>query len=191
MMTKFINNSNGNSPIILPYRGEYAPDGVFPRISPKAFVAAGAAVIGDVEIGDDSGVWFGSVVRGDVNFVRIGKRTNIQDGTVIHVTRKTNPTIIGDNVTIGHSALLHGCTLEDGCFIGMRATLMDGVVVESGAQVAAGALVTPNKRVPKGQLWAGSPAKFFRDLTLEEQRFIDISAENYVRHAREYLAMAD
>ena len=177
------------SPIILPYRGEYAPDGVFPRISEKAFIAAGAAVIGDVKIGEDCGVWFGCVVRGDVNYIRIGSRTNIQDGTVVHVTRGTGPTIIGSNVTIGHSALLHACTLEDGCFIGMRATLMDGVVVESGAQVAAGALVTPGKRVPKGQLWAGSPAKYFRDLTEEEQRFIPISAENYVKHAREYLAM--
>lgn len=181
---------NNPSSIILPYRGEYAPNGVLPRISSKAFVAAGAAVIGDVEIGEDSGVWFGCVVRGDVNYIRIGKRTNIQDGTVIHVTRKTNPTIIGDNVTIGHAVLLHGCTLEDGCFIGMRATLMDGVVVESGAQVAAGALVTPNKRIPKGQLWAGSPAKYFRDLTEEEQLFIQISAENYVKHAREYLAIS-
>lgn len=181
---------SNNKAIILPYKGEYAPDGVFPKIHDKAFVASGAAVIGDVEIGEDSGIWFGCVVRGDVNYVRIGNRTNVQDGTVIHVTRKTNTTIIGSNVTIGHSALLHGCVLEDGCFIGMRATLMDGVVVESGAQVAAGALVTPNKRVPSGQLWAGSPAKYFRDLTPEEQKFIAISAENYVKHAREYMAMA-
>ena len=181
---------NKPAPIILPYRGEYAPDGVFPNISERAFVAAGAAVIGDVKIGEDSGIWFGCVVRGDVNYIRIGSRTNVQDGTVIHVTRKTNPTIIGSNVTIGHSALLHGCTLEDGCFIGMRATLMDGVVVESGAQVAAGALVTPNKRIPKGELWAGSPAKFFRKLGEEEQKFISTSAETYVKHAREYLAMA-
>ena len=178
------------SPVIIPYRGEYAPDGVFPKISKKAFVASGAAVIGNVEIGEDSGVWFGCVVRGDVNYIRIGSRTNIQDGTIIHVTRKTNPTIIGSNVTIGHAALLHGCTLGDGCFIGMRATLMDGVVVESGGQVAAGALVTPNKIVPSGQLWAGSPAKYFRDLTSEEKAFIDISAENYVKHAREYLEMS-
>ncbi len=177
------------SPLIIPYRGEYAPHGISPRISEKAFIAPGASIIGDVEIGEDSGIWFGCVVRGDVNYIRIGIRTNIQDGTVIHVTRKTGPTVIGSNITIGHSALLHACTLEDGCFIGMRATLMDGVIVESGAQVAAGALVTPNKRIPKGQLWAGSPAKYFRDLTEEEQRFIPVSAENYVKHAREYLAM--
>lgn len=177
------------SPIILPYRGEFSPQGVSPRISERAFIAPGASVVGDVEIGADSGVWFGCAIRGDVNIVRIGERTNIQDGTVIHVTRHTGPTIIGSNVTIGHAALLHACKLEDSCFIGMRATLMDDVIVESGAQVAAGALVTPGKRIPKGQIWAGSPAKFFRELTEEEQAFIPVSAENYVKHAREYLAM--
>ena len=176
-------------PIILPYKGEYHPQGISPRISPQAFIAPGAAVIGDVEIGEDSAVWFGCVVRGDVNRVRIGSRTNIQDGTVIHVTRKTGPTIIGSNITIGHAVLLHACTLEDACFIGMRATIMDGAVVESGGWLAAGALLTPGKRVPKGQIWAGNPARFFRELTEEEQAFIPVSAENYVRHAREYLAM--
>lgn len=177
-------------PYILHYRGDYHPAGISPTISGKAFIAPGAAVIGDVEIGADTGVWFGCVIRGDVNIIRIGERTNIQDGTVIHVTRDTAPTHIGSNVTIGHSVLLHGCTLEDSCFIGMRATLMDGAVVESGAMVAAGALVTPGKRVPSGQLWAGSPAKYFRDLTSEEKAFFAISAENYVRHAREYLALS-
>jgi len=176
-------------PIILPYRGEYNPKGISPTISPKAFIAPGATVIGDVEIGEDTGVWFGCVIRGDVAIIRIGKRTNIQDGTVIHVTRDTGPTHIGSGVTIGHSALIHAATLEDDCFIGMRATVMDGAVVESGAMVAAGALVTPGKRIPKGQLWAGSPARFFRNLTEEEQAFIPISAENYVKHAREYLTL--
>jgi carbonic anhydrase/acetyltransferase-like protein (isoleucine patch superfamily) len=177
------------SPLILSYRGEYSPKGVSPTISPQAFIAPGAAVIGDVHIGAESGVWFGCVVRGDVNTVRIGNRTNIQDGTIIHVTRKNGPTSIGSNVTIGHCALLHACTLEDACFIGMRATLMDGVVVESGAWVGAGALVTPGKRVLKGQVWMGSPAKYVRDLTPEEQAFIPVSAEYYVRHAAEYLAL--
>lgn len=173
-------------PLILPYRGEYNPQGVVPTISPKAFIAPGAVVIGDVHIGASTGVWFGSVIRGDVNIIRIGERTNIQDGTVIHVTRNTGPTIIGSGITIGHSALLHACTLEDECFIGMHATVMDGVVVESGAMVAAGALITPGKRVPKGQLWAGNPAKYFRDLKPEEAAFIRISAENYIKHAEEY-----
>jgi len=176
-------------PFILPYRGEYNVKGIMPTISPKAFIAPGAAVIGDVEIGEDVGVWFGCVIRGDVNIIRIGARTNIQDGTVVHVTRETGPTHIGSGVTIGHSALIHAATLEDNCFIGMRATIMDGAVVESGAMVAAGALVTPGKRIPKGQLWAGSPAKFFRQLTMKEQEFIHISAENYVKHAHEYLAL--
>jgi carbonic anhydrase/acetyltransferase-like protein (isoleucine patch superfamily) len=177
-------------PYILHYRGEYHPKGVSPVISDKAFIAPGAAVIGDVHIGADTGVWFGCVIRGDVQSIRIGERTNIQDGTVIHVTRDTGPTTIGSGVTIGHSALLHACTLEDNCFIGMRATVMDGAVVESGAMVAAGALVTPGKRVLSGQLWAGSPARYFRDLTIEEQAFFPVSAENYVRHAREYLALS-
>jgi carbonic anhydrase/acetyltransferase-like protein (isoleucine patch superfamily) len=178
-----------SQPYILPYRGEYHPNGVTPRISPKAFIAPGAAVIGDVEIGEDSGVWFGCVIRGDVNSIRIGSRTNIQDGTTIHVTRDTGPTTIGSGVTIGHAVLLHACTLQDNCFIGMRATVMDGAIVESGAMVAAGALVTPGKRIPSGQLWAGSPAKYFRDLSAEDVAFFPISAENYVKHAREYLAL--
>lgn len=178
-----------HSPIIMPYKGEYAPNGVSPRICERAFVAPGAAVIGDVEIGAESGIWFGTVIRGDVNYIRIGERTNIQDGTVIHVTRKTGPTIIGSGVTVGHSVLMHACTLQDNCFVGMRATIMDGVVVESGAMVAAGALVTPNKHIPSGQLWAGSPARYFRDLSPEEIDFFPVSAENYVKHVHEYLAM--
>lgn len=176
------------SNLILPYTGEYAPNGAWPRISEKAFVAQGAAVIGDVEIGEDCGIWYGCVVRGDVNYIRIGARTNVQDGTVIHVTRKTGPTVIGSGVTIGHAVLLHACTIEDDAFIGMRATLMDGVVVEKGGWVAAGALVTPGRRIPTGQIWAGNPAKYFRDLTPEETAFIPVSAANYVAHAREYLA---
>src|SRR5262245_14145481 len=134
-------------PIILPYRGELAPNGISPAISPRAFIAPGAVVVGDVEIGADSGFWFGCVARGDVNIIRIGQRTNVQDGTVIHVTRRTGPTLIGDGITIGHGCILHACVLEDDCFVGMRATLMDGVVVENGAWVAAGALVTQNKRI--------------------------------------------
>ena len=178
-----------NQPYILEYRGEYHPTGIRPIISPQAFIAPGAAIIGDVEIGEDSGVWFGCTIRGDVNRIRIGSRTNIQDGTTIHVTRETGPTTIGSGVTIGHAVLLHACTLQDNCFIGMRATIMDGAIVESEAMLAAGALLTPGKRIPRGQLWAGSPAKYFRDLTPEDIAFFPISAENYVKHAREYLAL--
>jgi carbonic anhydrase/acetyltransferase-like protein (isoleucine patch superfamily) len=178
-----------SKPIILPYKGEYHPQGIAPAISALAFVAPGAAIIGDVHIAEGVGIWFGCVVRGDVNSVRIGARTNVQDGTVIHVTRKTGPTTIGSGVTIGHSCLLHACTLEDSCFIGMRATVMDGAVVESGGWLAAGALLTPGKRVPKGQIWAGNPAKYFRDLTPEEQAFIPVSADNYYKHVLEYQAL--
>ncbi len=174
----------------LPYQGEYAKAMVWPKIDPHAYVAPGAAIIGDVEIGTHASIWFHCTVRGDVNVVRIGARTNVQDGTVIHVTRRTGPTIIGSGITIGHCVLLHACTLEDDCFIGMRATIMDDVVVESGAWVAAGALVTPGKRVPKGQVWAGSPARYFRDITPEESAFIAVSADNYVRLASEYRAQS-
>ncbi len=157
-----------------------------PTIHPEAWIAPGAVVIGDVEIGKDTNVWFGCVIRGDVNTIRIGERTNIQDGTVIHVTRKTGPTQIGSGITIGHSALLHACTLEDDSFIGMHATVMDGAVVESGGMVAAGGLLTPGKRVVSGQLWAGNPAKFFRDMRQEELDFIPDSAAHYVKLAKEY-----
>jgi carbonic anhydrase/acetyltransferase-like protein (isoleucine patch superfamily) len=169
-------------PLILPYKGE------LPKISEKAFVAPSASIIGDVEIGAGSGIWFNCVVRGDVEWIKIGERTNIQDGTVIHVTRNGHPTRIGSGVTVGHSCILHACTLEDNSFVGMGALVMDDAIVESGAMLAAGAQLTPGKRVPKGQLWAGRPAKYFRDLTEEETKFIAISAENYYKHVNEYLA---
>ncbi len=166
--------------IIMPFRG------IFPPIDPTAYIAPGVVVIGDVHIGAETNVWPGCVIRGDVNFIRIGARTNIQDGTVIHVTRKTGPTFIGSGITIGHKALLHACRLEDGSFVGMGATVIDGAVVESGAFVAAGAVVTPNKRVPTGQMWAGNPAKYFRDLKPEEIAYIPESASHYVALAQEY-----
>jgi len=159
---------------------------IMPTIAENAFIAEGAVVIGDVHIGSESNVWFSCVIRGDVNYIRIGDRTNIQDGSVIHVTRKTGPTLIGSGVTIGHSVLLHACTLEDDCFIGMHSTIMDGAVVESGAWVAAGALVPPNKRIPKGQIWAGNPTRYLRDMKPEETAFIPVSSNNYVELAREY-----
>lgn len=168
---------------VLPYKG------IYPTIADDAFIAPSADIIGDVTIGAKSGIWFGCVIRGDVNTIRIGERTNIQDGSIVHVTRKTHPTIIGSRVTIGHKALLHGCTLEDDCFIGMGAIIMDGAVVESGGMVAAGALITPNKIVKKGEIWAGNPARFFRVMTEEEQAFIAISEANYTKHAEEYLAL--
>ena len=168
------------SPIILPYRG------IMPKIAPNAFIAPGAVIIGDVEIGSKANIWFGCVIRGDVQSIRIGEGTNVQDGTVIHVTRGDGPTIIGKGITIGHSALLHACTLEDDCFIGMHATVMDKAVVESGAMVAASALIAPNKRVLAGQIWAGNPAKFMRPLSEKESAFIPQSRDNYIKLADEY-----
>ncbi|KAA5607625.1 gamma carbonic anhydrase family protein [Roseospira marina] len=168
------------SPILMPYRG------VWPTIAPDAFVAPGASVIGDVVIGPGSSVWFGCAIRGDVHEIRIGADTNIQDGTVIHVTKGRFGTYIGDGITIGHKALIHACTLEDGCFIGMGAVVMDGCVIESGAMVAAGALVTPGKRVKAGELWAGSPAKLKRPLTDEDTAGWPAQAEHYAALGREY-----
>lgn len=169
-----------HAPVILPFRG------IWPTIAPDAFIAPGAVVIGDVEIGPESNVWFGCVIRGDVNTIRIGARTNIQDNSVIHVTRGTGPTRIGSGVTIGHHAVLHACTLEDDCFIGMGAVVLDDAVVESGGMLAAGALLAPRKRVLGGELWAGNPARLMRPMTEAERAFLPVSAQNYVDLAAEY-----
>lgn len=163
------------TPIILPYKG------VLPTIDETAFIAPGASVIGDVVIGAQSSIWFSTVVRGDVHEIRIGARTNIQDGSVVHVTHEKFGTYIGDDVTVGHGAILHACTLGNRSFVGMGATLLDGVVVEEEAMVAAGALVTPGKRVPTGELWGGSPARKMRDLTKEERDYFTYSAQHYIR----------
>ena len=140
-------------------------DGVMPVLGENVFVAPGAKVIGDVHIGSESSIWYGCILRGDVNEIRIGARTNIQDGTVIHVSSKGQGTYIGDDIAVGHMALLHACTLEDRAFVGMKAVIMDGAVVETGGMVAAGALITPGKRVKTGELWTGWPAKYARPLT--------------------------
>ena len=165
---------------ILPYEGKR------PRIADDAFIAPTATLIGDVEIGSRSSIWYGCTVRGDVNYVRIGENTNIQDNTVIHVDSVRYPTIIGDNILVGHMCVIHACTLEDGCFIGMRACVMDGAVVESGAMVAAGALVIPGKRIARGQLWAGSPAKHMRDLTDEEIAGFRTATDLYAEYAQNH-----
>ncbi|MBI3441823.1 MAG: gamma carbonic anhydrase family protein [Proteobacteria bacterium] len=168
-------------PIIKPYKNK------FPVIGKNVFVAENAVIIGDVVINDGSSLWYNCTIRGDVNNIIIGQRTNIQDGTVIHVSSTGQGTYIGNDVTVGHMALLHACTIEDGAFIGMQACVMDDAYVESGAMVAAGALVTPGKRVLAGQLWGGSPAKFMRDLTEEEKMYIMYSAVHYVGIAKNYL----
>lgn len=166
--------------VILPYKG------ISPKIHGSVFVAPTAAIIGDVEIGAESNIWFGCSIRGDVNDIKIGARTNIQDGTVIHVTRNVQGTYIGDEVTVGHMALLHACTIGNQAFIGMQACVMDEAVVEDRAMVAAGALVTPGKTVPSGQLWAGRPARYMRDMTEEERAYLKISADNYATLAKDY-----
>ena len=164
-----------------------AHHGVTPVLGAGVFVAGNATVIGDTVIGPGSSVWYAATVRGDVNEIRIGARTNIQDGTVIHVTTGGHGTYVGDDVTVGHLAILHACTLEDRVLIGMGACLMDGAVVEHDAMVAAGALLTPGKRVPSGELWAGSPARHKRDLTPEEIADIAHSAVHYAELAASYL----
>jgi gamma-carbonic anhydrase len=167
--------------IILPFRN------TLPRVAPEAWVAQTAVVIGDTEIDAHANVWFGCVLRGDIAPIRVGAYANIQDGTVVHVSSKLKEgTRIGANVTIGHMALIHACTLEDASFVGMKACVMDGVVVESGAWVAAGAVVTPGKRVPKGQLWAGTPARYLRDVTPAEALYIERLPQQYARLATEY-----
>jgi gamma-carbonic anhydrase len=166
---------------ILPYKG------IYPTIDPTAYIAPGAVVVGDVTIGAQSSVWFGCVLRGDVNVIRIGARTNIQDGTIVHVTKGGQGTHIGDDVTIGHMALLHDCTLDNHSFIGMKAVIIDKARVESFAMVGAGALVTQNKIVQSGQLWVGNPAKYWRDLKPEERAEIEERAKHYVRLGTEYL----
>ncbi|HWK45673.1 MAG TPA: gamma carbonic anhydrase family protein [Stellaceae bacterium] len=166
--------------LILPFRGR------LPEIAADAWVAPNATVIGDVVIGAGSSIWFGVVLRGDGEPIHVGARTNIQDGTVVHVSGGRFPTWIGDDVSIGHMALIHGCTLEDGAFVGMTACVMDGVVVEGGALVAAGALVTPGKRVPAGELWAGRPARFLRKLTPEDRTMAERTASGYRALGAEY-----
>ena len=140
----------------------------------------------DVEIGSGSSLWFGTVVRGDVQPIRIGARTNIQDGTIVHVTKDDLPTWIGSDVLIGHACIVHACTLQDRAVIGMGAVVMDEAVVESQAMVAAGALVTPGKRIPARQLWAGRPARYVRDLTEAQLAEMDERTQHYVELAEEY-----
>jgi gamma-carbonic anhydrase len=168
--------------MLRPYRS------VHPSIHPSAYVDASAQVIGDVHVGAEGSVWMNAVVRGDVNHIRIGARSNIQDLTMVHVMRETHPTLIGSEVTIGHSAVVHGCTIEDRCVIGMGAILLNGCRIGTGSIVAAGALVPEGLVVPAGSMVMGMPAAVRRALTPEEDASITWYADNYVRYRLEYQA---
>lgn len=161
--------------------------GLWPRLGARVFLAPGAHVVGDVEIGDDVSFWFHTVARGDVNFIRIGARTNIQDGSVLHVAHVHHPLILGEGVVVGHQAVVHGCTVEDGALIGIGARVLDGAVIERGAMVGAGAVVAPGHRIPAGHLALGIPARPVRQLTDEETRRIADNAARYVELKEHYL----
>lgn len=157
-----------------------------PHIHPSVFVAESAYIIGDVILEENSSVWFNAVIRGDVNYIRIGKRTNIQDGCLLHVRSEAGPLVIGSNVTIGHGAIVHGCTIRDNCLIGMGAIVLDNVEVHSYSLVAAGTVLLNNMIVPEGVLVAGVPGKIVRNLTVEERKMLDDSAQHYVDYAKKY-----
>lgn len=167
---------------ILPYKGQS------PRLDSGVFIASGAQIIGDTEIGEDSSVWFNAVIRGDCNVIRIGKRSNIQDNATIHVTNSRFATTIGDEVTIGHGVILHGCTIETKCLIGMGAIIMDNVTIPERSLVAAGALVTPGKTFSPGMLIKGNPARETRPLTEKEIQEIERSVSYYLEYKRGYVS---
>lgn len=157
-----------------------------PRIHPSAFIAETAVVIGDVEIGENSSVWYGTVIRGDVNYIRIGARTNIQDACVLHVSARTHPTVLEDEVTLGHRVTLHGCYVETGCLIGIGAIVMDGARVGRNSLVGAGALVTPGTEIPPRSLVLGSPARVRRELAEAEIKDLEKFWRNYVSYSQIY-----
>jgi carbonic anhydrase/acetyltransferase-like protein (isoleucine patch superfamily) len=175
---------------IRPYRNQ------LPRLGANVYIDPAAVVVGDVELGEDASMWPFAVARGDVNCIRIGARTNIQDGAVLHVTHDGPyspggfPLLIGADVTVGHGAILHACTIEDACLVGMHATVLDGVVVRKHAMIGAGAVVTPGKTVGEGELWLGNPARRVRTLSDAQVEQLYYSARHYVRLKNEYLAAA-
>lgn len=172
-------------------------NGRHPRIHPSAFIAPGCRIIGDVEIGADASIWYNCVLRGDVNRIVIGARTNIQDGTVIHCDSPDGrhpqgfPTLIGDDVLVGHMAMIHGCTIEDRGFVGLSATVMNGCVIESDGMLAAGALLTPGKRIGSRQLWGGRPAAYMRDLTDAALADMQRGVAHYVRNGAAHKAAVE
>jgi carbonic anhydrase/acetyltransferase-like protein (isoleucine patch superfamily) len=170
--------------LIRSYRGRK------PQIAASAYVDEAAVLIGDVTIGEDSSVWPGVVIRGDVHYIRIGARTNVQDGSVLHVMRDEYPLILGNNVTVGHGVVLHGCTIESRCLIGMGCIILNGTKIGAGSIVAAGTLVPERTQVPPGSLFMGHPGKFRRALTSEDQDAIDGYAQRYVEYKEAYRSEA-
>ncbi|HEY3586611.1 MAG TPA: gamma carbonic anhydrase family protein [Myxococcaceae bacterium] len=158
--------------------------GVIPRLHPSVFVAEGAQIMGDVEIGEDSSVWYNTVIRGDVNSIRIGSRTNIQDLTMIHVEKGTHPTRLGDDVTVGHHVVVHGCTIGNRVLVGIGAVVLNGVIIEDDVFIAAGTLLTPGTHVPSGSMVMGSPGKVKRPLTDAERANLVPHAAGYVLNAK-------
>lgn len=167
--------------MLLAYRG------IMPQIAADVFVAPTATIIGDVEIGAGSGIWFGVILRGDVNRIRIGARTNLQDGAIVHVTRELHPTTIGNDVTIGHGVKLHGCTIGDGCLVGIGAIVLDGAQIGEQSLIAAGSLVAPGTVVPPRSLLIGNPARLKRPLRTEEVADLAELALRYVGYRHDYL----
>ncbi len=165
---------------ILPFAGKS------PELHESVFVASGAQLIGDLKVGRESSIWFNVVVRADVHYIRIGERTNIQDNTTVHVTEGQSPCVIGSDVTVGHNCIVHACTVEDHCLIGMGAIILDKAVIREGSLVGAGALVTQGKEFPPRSLILGSPAKAVRQLTDAEYESLKDSARHYVETARKY-----
>lgn len=156
----------------------------FPKVHESVFLASGVKIVGNVEIGENSSIWYNTVVRGDVHYVKIGSYSNVQDCSMLHVTNNKFPLNIGNNVTIGHAVKLHGCTLKDFCFIGIGAIILDGAVIEEKSMVAAGAVVKPGFIVPSGKLAAGVPARIIRDLSQEEMDNIEASAMRYFKYTQ-------
>ena len=158
-----------------------------PQLGEDVYVSENAMVIGDVTLGDEVNIWFGAVLRGDMHYIKIGNRTNIQDNSVVHVTTGVSPTNIGNGVTVGHGAIIHGCTIEDDCLIGMGAILMDDAVIGAGSLIGAGALVPPNMKIPKNSLVVGSPGKVIRQITEVEREMILERPQEYIDLASIYL----
>lgn len=164
----------------LPYKG------ILPKLHETVFVTEGAIIIGDVEIGRDSSVWFNSVVRGDVNYIRIGERTNVQDNSVLHVTHETYPLFVGSEVTIGHNVVLHGCKVGDRCLIGMGAVILDDAEIGADSIIGAGSVITQSARIPERSLVIGTPGKVVRTLSDDEVESIAQSAKNYMGYVKNY-----